>query len=239
MKLCKHSLAVGVVILSTGIVSTSHALTTSYTVGQYTNTVCGLSCTVTFGDNGVNNDSFASLSLPSGTLNGVDYKFQGGALYNYDSQTTTFPGGISARPPGSEENYWSIGIRPVEQQGPGIVSFGTGVTYYGFLWGSPDAYNKVSFYNGSQLLGSFDGSAVLKPPNGDQGFSAYYNVFADAGELITDVKFYSDRNAFETDNHAFIAAPVPEPEVYAMLALGIGIMGWAARRKNKALAGPL
>jgi PEP-CTERM motif len=235
MRSRRHAFTAGVVFLGLGFGSTSHAITTSYTVGQVTNTVCGLACTVTFGDNGVNNDSFASLSLPAGTLNGVNYKYEGGALYNYNGQTTTFPGGVSARPVGSDGNYWSIGIKPVEQRGPGVVTFETGVSYYGFLWGSPDAYNKVDFYNGDKLLGSFDGSAVLKPPNGDQTYSAYYDVFADAGESITKVEFYSDRNAFETDNHAFMTSPAPEPEIYAMIAVGLGVMGWAARKKKRTL----
>ena len=233
MSFRRRALAVSALCFGMGVASASHALTTSYTVGQYNNTACGLACTLTFGDNGVNNNSFASLSLPSGSIGGVGYKYQGGALYNYDNNTTVFPGGISARPVGSTGNYWSIGTRPVEQRGPGVVTFDSGVSYYGFLWGSPDSYNKVAFYNNGTLLGMFDGSAVKKPPNGDQRYSAYFNVYADAGEVITDVKFYSDRNAFETDNHSFIAA-VPEPEVYAMMALGFGVMGWAARKKRQA-----
>ena len=104
MKSRRRAIAAGVVFLSMGVGSTSHALTTSYTVGQTTTSEC-VDCTVTFGDDGVNNDSFASLSLPAGTLNGVNYKYQNGALYNYDDQTTKFPGGISARPVGSEGNY--------------------------------------------------------------------------------------------------------------------------------------
>ena len=238
MRIRSLAFATAAAFLGMGIVSTSHALTTSYTVGQYTNTVCGLACTVTFGDNGVNNDSFASLSMPSGTLNGVGFKYEGGALYNYDDQTTTFPGGISARPVGSDGNYWSIGISPVEQTGANTtwgeinVSFETGVSYFGFLWGSPDSYNKVAFYQGSKLLGMFDGSAVKQPPNGDQSYSAFFNAFADEGELITEVNFYSASNAFETDNHAF-TSPAPEPEIYAMMAVGMGMMGWVARRKKR------
>ncbi|MBN8759261.1 MAG: PEP-CTERM sorting domain-containing protein [Thiobacillus sp.] len=30
------------------------------------------------------------------------------------------------------------------------------------------------------------------------------------------------------------AAPVPEPETYAMLAAGLGLVGWQVRRRNKA-----
>jgi hypothetical protein len=36
-------------------------------------------------------------------------------------------------------------------------------------------------------------------------------------------------------NRSSVAAPVPEPETYAMLALGLAVVGWAARRgKRKA-----
>lgn len=28
-------------------------------------------------------------------------------------------------------------------------------------------------------------------------------------------------------------APVPEPEIYAMMVVGMGVMGWAARRKKR------
>ena len=234
MKSRRHLFSAVVVVLSMGTGTATKALTTANTDGPMSNEVGAH--TIDFGTSAVDNDSFiAGVALPSGNVGGVNYSYSGGALFNYDSNTTTFPGGISARPVGSVDNYWSIGIRPAAQQGPGIVSFDNGVSYYGFLWGSPDTYNKVGFYNGSTLLGSFDGSAVLPSPNGNQAFAKYFNVYADAGESITRVEFYSGSNAFETDNHAFIAAPVPEPEIYAMMAVGMGVMGWAARRKKRTL----
>jgi len=30
----------------------------------------------------------------------------------------------------------------------------------------------------------------------------------------------------------YVTAPVPEPEIYAMMGLGLGLMGWAGRRKR-------
>jgi hypothetical protein len=33
-------------------------------------------------------------------------------------------------------------------------------------------------------------------------------------------------------------SPVPEPEIYAMLALGLGVIGWAARRKGTSAGHP-
>jgi hypothetical protein len=35
------------------------------------------------------------------------------------------------------------------------------------------------------------------------------------------------------DNLQYNFALVPEAEIYAMMAVGMGIMGWAARRKNR------
>ena len=33
-----------------------------------------------------------------------------------------------------------------------------------------------------------------------------------------------------------VTAPVPEPEIYAMMLAGLGIMGWAARKKKARIA---
>lgn len=172
--------------------------------------------------------------LVSGVGGGINYSYTDGALFNFDG-SSSLPSGTSARPVGSTGNFWSIGVTPDTQDGPGIVNLGTGVSYYGFLWGSPDAsgWNTVKFYNGSTLLGTYDGSAILNPPNGNQTFARYFNVFAGQGEVITSISFAANRNAFETDNHAFIAAaPIPEPEIYAMMGLGLGLMGWMGRRKR-------
>jgi hypothetical protein len=54
-----------------------------------------------------------------------------------------------------------------------------------------------------------------------------YNVYADGGN---DVKIYLDSaNAL----HIAAVAAVPEPETYAMLMAGLGLMGAIARRRNK------
>ena len=51
------------------------------------------------------------------------------------------------------------------------------------------------------------------------------------GDVYKRQVFSSGGNAFETDNHAFISA-VPEPETYAMLLAGLGLMAVIARRKT-------
>jgi len=222
-----------------GAATAAHALTYTVTGGSFSSQSGAY--TVDFGVSPINNtgpvagNPAPNSLLLSGSGGGINYSYTDGALFNFDS-SSSLPSGISARPVGSTGNFWSIGVSPDAQDGPGIVNLGAGVSYYGFLWGSPDAsgWNTVKFYNGSTLLGTFDGSAILVPPNGDQSYAKYFNVFAGSGEVITSISFAANRNAFETDNHAFIAAaPIPEPEIYAMMAAGLGLMGFVARRRQR------
>ncbi|MBC7917157.1 MAG: PEP-CTERM sorting domain-containing protein [Rhodoferax sp.] len=209
----------------------------TYTVqpGTSNSTQAGAS-TITFGTSPVNNTtSVAGNAAPNdvvyaGINAGVGYSFLDGALYNPSISTIS---GITARPIGSVDNFWSVGSDPAEQVGPGLINFTAGLSYFGFLWGSPDTYNTVSFYNGATLLGSVLGTAVLPPGSGDQSASTYFNFFAGPNEQITRVTFSSNQNAFETDNMAFIAAPVPEPETYAMLLGGLGLISLVLRRRKQ------
>jgi len=225
-------------LLATLLISSSaisaHALTVSVSDGSFSSMAGAY--TIDFGVSPINNTGVVSGSLPGGTLGGVQYSYSGGALFNYNAPPSNLANGISARPVGSTGNYWSVGSSPTAQQGPGVVTFDSGVSYFGFLWGSPDAYNIVSFYDGAQLLGAFNGSAILVPPNGDQAFSKYFNIYAEAGQKITKINFASTTNAFETDNQAFVPS-IPEPEIYAMMLAGLGLMGFVARRRNQQTQG--
>jgi hypothetical protein len=153
-------------------------------------------------------------------------RYAGGELFNMNNSN----GGInnmSARPAGSTGNYWSIQGGQV-----GTVTFAAPVSYYGFLWGSPDAlgWNSVTFYQDSAVLGTFGGTMV---PGGNAWSNArFFNVSTTGTSKITFIRFTASQNAFETDNHAFITA-VPEPETYVMLLAGLGLLGLMARRRQQ------
>lgn len=162
----------------------------------------------------------------------------GGAFFSASAS------GITAKPPGSTGQWWSIGTFG-GQAGPGVVQLSFSATYYGFLWGSPDSYNAVEFYSDGKLLKAFGGTDVFAQTDGFQGAfpqGQYVNFWAGEGEQFDQVRFLSGSNAFETDNHAVFApinvqidnftAPVPEPETYALMLAGLCAIGFMSRNRR-------
>lgn len=103
-----------------------------------------------------------------------------------------------------------------------------------FYWGSIDSYNFVDVLGaGGALLTTISGGAI-PPANGDQSqpfTNRRVNFTADAGEVITGLRLRSDGVAFEFDDFA-AAAAVPEPATWALLIIGFGFVGVAARRRR-------
>lgn len=100
-------------------------------------------------------------------------------------------------------------------------------------WGSIDSYNHLDVLGaGNSVLKTIDGT-MLPPANGDQGsFSTNRRVFITAGpgEIIRGLRFRSPGVAYEFDSIA--AAAVPEPQTWAMLLAGFGMVGFAVRRRQ-------
>ena len=208
-------------VLATSALSANASLTTWVTSGPYG------SGTTTF-DLGTTTPATASGPVASSfstSFSGASYS--GGELFN---TVSTGISGLAARPVGSTGNFWSL-----EGGQSGLVTFAAPISYFGFLWGSPDpiGWNTVSFYHGSTLLGTYDGTLVSS--NNLWTSTGYFNVSTGNGPTITSISFSANQNAFETDNHSFTTA-VPEPETYAMMMAGLGLIGVVARRRKQKTA---
>lgn len=156
-----------------------------------------------------------------GTLSGpVNATIVGGTVYGADE---TFADDVL---PG--ETF--LGSGPTSGTPATLTFSGDGVGYISFLWGSPDLYNTltVNSTDGSQ---SFTAASMLFPvTNGDQAFNQSVQFLAASGSMITSLVFSSDQNAFEVGR--FSVTAVPEPETYALMLAGLGIMGFVARRRK-------
>lgn len=107
---------------------------------------------------------------------------------------------------------------------------------FSFYWGSIDTYNYVDLFNASGFYQRIGGS-MLPPANGAQGDAATNRrVFftLGAGESLTSINFVSDGVAFEIDD--FAVGAVPEPQSWALMLIGFGFVGMAARRKSRPAA---
>lgn len=97
--------------------------------------------------------------------------------------------------------------------------------------------NEVSFT--SDFAFDSDGGKG-KPVNGiNTGETATFRITGAAegdiaaGELFAGVHVRSVLNG-ESESLVTVATPVPEPEAYALMLVGLGVVGWAARRRRAA-----
>jgi hypothetical protein len=105
-----------------------------------------------------------------------------------------------------------------------------------FYWGSIDSYNSVEVLGAGGVVIHTINGATLPPANGNRTSSnTNRRIFITAApsEVITGLKFRSTGVAFEFDDIA--AAAVPEPQSWALLIAGFGLVGAAARRQRRSV----
>jgi len=145
-------------------------------------------------------------------------------------------GGVRAAPAGIGNSvYRSIGTG-----GSSVFDFtgwtrGHGLESFSVYWGSVDSYNFIDFLDiGGRQVATVAGNA-LPLANGNQTSAATNRrVFFDfrPEQKVTQVRFRSDGAAFEFDNLG-ASAVVPEPENWALLIIGFGLVGVLARRRQQ------
>ncbi|MHC5598812.1 MAG: Npun_F0296 family exosortase-dependent surface protein [Nostoc sp.] len=143
------------------------------------------------------------------------------------------------------DNTKFLTIAPVNENVAGNtgfvnINFKQAVNYFGFYAGSLDSYNYIDIYNGDKLLKTFSGSDVpTATADGNQTSlqsNLFVNLVANTGETFNRVVMRSDGVAFETDNHAYRLASVPESNaMLGVLAIGAcGMTSLFKRSQHKA-----
>jgi len=101
-----------------------------------------------------------------------------------------------------------------------------GVQSFSFLWGSPDASNAISINGGAFLTGA---SLLGATANSNNANTQWTTITAAAGSTLDTLTIQTPgKIAFEMA----VAAPVPEPETYALMLAGLGAMAFVARRRK-------
>lgn len=190
---------------------------------------------------------------------------QGATTINFNSGTATDPKGFAtfsatngivkgsvtdqyAAPLGDNSYYLTVAPLGVKANGKDIpgntgnetITFANPIDYFGFYWGSIDAYNYVSVYSGANLIAQFNGKDVPgASADGNQTSivnNAYVNLLANTniGETFDKVVFSTTGIAFETDNISYKLANVPEPTaIFGLLAFGVVSAGSLIKKKSK------
>ena len=116
-----------------------------------------------------------------------------------------------------------------------LTGFANPIRSLSLYWGSIDTYNTLEFLDGASVIYTITGG-MLPPADGNQSAGSTnrrVNVdFGFGGQSLTGLRFTSTGKAFEFDDIA--VGGVPEPQTWAMLIIGFGLVGVTARRRSRA-----
>jgi hypothetical protein len=144
-------------------------------------------------DNGLGHGNFTSTALDATfTASGDAGIVHGASSVSVAPFIGPSPGHADAT------NYLSIGAHGSE-----AIAFASEQNEFGLYWGSADAFNTISFYDGNNLVASYSGTDVAPLlANGNQGSFASngYVEFSDLAPFDKVVLASGSSNAFEIDN---------------------------------------
>ena len=125
----------------------------------------------------------------------------------------------------------------VEKPGSSIEYFGHDVSGHEVSLGTFAVPTGTS--GEPQFLGVLFDNAVVTDVNLTVGTNALFNFDGTSFQSFGAENLAHGTDLAVTDDFVFaeptMAAAIPEPETYAMLLAGLGLLGFIARRKNKAL----
>lgn len=181
----------------------------------------------------------AGLATPSAGYTVIDtFDDLSGVTVNYGTVLIKTPPADTVGAPPANSVPAGTSYLSVLGGGSATINFEPGTTSFQFDWGSIDSYNTLTVVSST-------GSYVFKPgsssfpnaANGNQhlpGTNGRVTVWGNVGgETFSSITLTSSSNSFEIDNLA--TAAVPEPATWAMLITGFGLVGFAARRRERRL----
>jgi hypothetical protein len=158
-------------------------------------------------------------------LSGVTITPNGAAFFQ------TAPQGGGAVPPGDNTTFLTI----VGGSSATLTAVGQVITGLSFFLGSPDDFNAIQFFSGALQVGpTFHGNELGSPYfAGLQSIGERVTFTGLAGLNIDSVVFSSPSTAMEIDRIFVATAPVPEPATWAMMILGMGMVGMGLRLRRR------
>lgn len=165
------------------------------------------------------------------------------------SDNGTIIGKVQSSTTGFSEVVWNVVRDPVTSVATGVTrSSLPGIAAETPAWGSGNAAEAIN--NKNQIVGYSNNRAALWE-NGSvtdlsayicHGYYHYYGAFCDntgasgwamdindRGQILVYSTYSFD---WSTESGYYLLTPVPEPETYALMLGGLGLVGWMARRRN-------
>ena len=141
----------------------------------------------------------------------------------------TVAAGRVLHPAGSIVGTWLV---PDTDPDPGMITFFADGSYIVGEGGVADIYGQPGVergtYSWDSVTGKLMATSVITDTNGMWGISHPNGGFFTATLTNATLTFMEQGN----DPFVLVAGPVPEPETYAMLLAGLGLVGWAVRRQQ-------